>query len=54
MGALQEKAKRNGDDAFAFGSYINNPKDAQVFWPLTTDPLYRLVGDRQDIAIAPS
>jgi hypothetical protein len=29
-------------------------KDAEVFWPLTTDPLYRLVGDRQDAATTPS
>ncbi|MCX7593981.1 MAG: esterase-like activity of phytase family protein [Fischerella sp.] len=29
-------------------------KHAQVFWPLTTDPLYRLVGDRQDAATTPS
>ncbi|MDX2212814.1 MAG: phytase [Oculatellaceae cyanobacterium bins.114] len=28
--------------------------DAEVFWPLTTDPLFRLVGDRQNPATTPS
>lgn len=29
-------------------------KDASVFWPLTSDPLYRLVGDRQSFATTAS
>ncbi len=28
--------------------------DAEVFWPTTDDPLYPLVGDRQDISTTPS
>lgn len=29
-------------------------QDAEVFWPTTKDPLYPLVGDRQDVTTTPS